>query len=194
MVQSVELLLDQETESAVRTQWLRLRESDELHGGVPDPDNHRPHITLAVADEVFPRIEKELSRPGWFVPVTVRLGGLVVFPGRRSVLARLVVPSVELLTLQERVFAMMRPCPGSTSHTAPGTWTPHVTLARRLLPDQVGGAVRVLERIRDRTGSGDVVRRWDGTAHTAWAVGSSTDRASGSSGSSDPAQRDPGAE
>ncbi|MDG3012095.1 2'-5' RNA ligase family protein [Rhodococcus sp. D2-41] len=133
-----------------------------------------------MADEVFPRIEKQLARPGWFEPVTVRLGGLVVFPGRRSVLARLVVPSVELLELQERVFAMMRPCPGSASHTAPGTWTPHVTLARRLFPDQVGGAVRVLERIRDRTGSGVAVRRWDGGAHTAWAVGDTTDPGPGS--------------
>jgi hypothetical protein len=68
------------------------------------------------------------------------------------------------------------------AHTAPGRWTPHVTLASRLSPDQLARAVEVLadaEEARAATAPEDpavpvppgagllvALRRWDSDART----------------------------
>ncbi len=73
MVQSVELVLDEASEAAVRRQWAAL--------GRTDLDK-RPHITVGVAREIWPRIEANLAALS-FEPFGVRVGALALFGGAR---------------------------------------------------------------------------------------------------------------
>jgi hypothetical protein len=92
------------------------------------------------------------------LPLPLAFSGLVVFgaPPRGLVLARLVVPTAALLGLHAAVHAG---APGTTDLTAPGRWTPHVTLAHRLTPDQLARAVALVSSVPDGTGVG--ARLWD---------------------------------
>lgn len=175
MVQSVELLPDPAVDAWVRDQWRALADA-----GLPSLTHHqgatnRPHVTLAVAQSVGADLEARLDDAlGRRPDAVVRLGGLVVFgpQGRdgRCVLARLVVPSGPLLALQARVAAAWEDADGVPWTTRPGAWTPHVTLAMRLTPEEVGRAVSVVggPAPADDPGPPAGVRRWDGTARREW--------------------------
>ncbi|ONM46894.1 2'-5' RNA ligase family protein [Nocardia donostiensis] len=171
MVQSVELLLDETTESYIRRQWDLLAQAGlaspahAASGGEPG----RPHITLSVAREIWPRIDRELERTA-FEPFPVRLGGVLVFGARRLILVRLVVPSEQLLAWQRRVHRIVEPCPGVPANLRPDHWTPHVTLARRVPQQLLGEAIRAVAADRDFTATGVGIRRWDGDRRRAWAV------------------------
>ncbi|VFA96981.1 2'-5' RNA ligase family protein [Nocardia cyriacigeorgica] len=172
MVQSVELVLDDAAEEYIRQQWSALAASG-LPGvirrsAVGDPPK-RPHITLAVAKQIWPRIDHDLEKLP-FHPFPVRLGGVLVFGARRPILVRLVVPSEQLLAWQRRVHALVAPCPGVPGNMAPDQWTPHVTLARRVPPPQLGPAVLAVASDRDFTATAVGIRRWDGDERRAWPV------------------------
>jgi hypothetical protein len=129
-VHTVELLLDDDLDGAVRAVWDRLAaaglRSLALH---PHPTN-RPHVTLAAGDVLPGRFDLPL-------PIPVTLDGTILFEGRTAMLAWRVVPSAELLALHARVWrAMDDPNP---LHE-PGRWVPHVSLARRV---RAGSAVDV---------------------------------------------------
>ncbi len=173
MVQSVELLLDEAAEQRIRRQWELLAEA-----GLPglgqgrrdgDTEGHRPHITVAVARQIWPRIEQELDRLP-FRPFPVRLGGVLVFGARRPILVRAVVPSEQLLAWHRRIHQVIEPCPDIPANLRPNQWTPHVTLARRVLPQRIGDAVAAVAADRDTTATVVGVRRWDGDRRRAWAV------------------------
>ena len=104
-------------------------------------------------------------------PVPVRLGSLLVAGSRRYVLARLVVPTAELLRLQQSLAAAMVGAPDIPDQVRPGRWTPHVTIARGLGSRQVGEALAVLGRARPLDGTIESVRRWDPDAGRTWQVG-----------------------
>lgn len=171
MVQSVELLLDEATEQRIRRQWELLTEAGlpSLGHGRHEGDSHRPHITVAVARQIWPRIEQELDRLP-FRPFPVRLGGVLVFGARRPILVRAVVPSEQLLAWHRRVHQIMAPCPDVPANVSPNQWTPHVTLARRILPQRIGEAVTAVATDRDITATVVGVRRWDGDQRRAWAI------------------------
>ncbi|KAA0021071.1 2'-5' RNA ligase family protein [Antrihabitans cavernicola] len=159
MVQSVELLLDDGADSAVRRQWQVLADA-----GLPSQSKHtgpsnRPHVTLAVHDRITPETDAALERDLHFYGIAIQLGGLVVFGGRNATLARLVVPTEELLDVHEHIRDLLGP---GRMHTDVGHWTPHVTLARRLHPDQVGSAIGLLLGEDDIHGRSVALRRWDG--------------------------------
>jgi 2'-5' RNA ligase len=165
MVQSVELLLDDTADAEIRRQWQLLTQA-----GVRSPAaDHRPHITLAVARQIWPRLEQALDRQE-FRPLPIRLGGLVVFGSRSPILVRLVVPTEPLLELQRRIFGVIAQCPGVPSNVRPDAWTPHVTLARRLKPQQLGEAILAVAGDRDFPATVVGVRRWDGDQHREWPV------------------------
>ena len=105
------------------------------------------------------------------LPLTVRLGPLLVLGSRRFVLARLVVPTGELLSLHAVVAGAMAAAPGVPALVRPGRWTPHVTLARGLGTSQVGDSLAILGPVTTLDGSIEAVRRWDPTAGRAWPVG-----------------------
>jgi 2'-5' RNA ligase len=175
MVQSVELLLEPDAERHVRDEWSALAD-----GGLPSLATHsggtsRPHITVAVADAgLEPAVDAlqavfrgwHLAEPG--LPVVV--GSPVLFGGHRSrwVLARLVVPSRPLITLHSAVHrAIDEAAPDAevVDQTRPDSWTPHVSLARRVPADRLGDALGAFDPspIRCRvTGA----RLWDSTPKT----------------------------
>ncbi|MDZ7929404.1 MAG: hypothetical protein U5N21_04765 [Rhodococcus sp. (in: high G+C Gram-positive bacteria)] len=60
----------------------------------------------------------------------------------------------------------------SLDHLEPGRWTPHVTVARRLTPEEAGAAVRLLSAdVDDLVGSAVALRRWDGEGKREWRIG-----------------------
>lgn len=204
-MQSVELTFDDATDRRVRAQWNALAAaglpSQARHTGA----SNRPHVTLAVAPSITAAAEARLrdsfaspalSAPpavpagspgpvgsaatvGSALPVPLVLGGLLLFGSTRFVLARLVVPSAALLALQRRVIDAFAPDAEPLPTMAPGRWTPHVTLARRLEADQLALAARLVadsEHLGASAGELDAVavrvRRWDGDAKREWVIGS----------------------
>ncbi len=134
-------------------------------------------MTLAVRRRIEHDLDPVLARAAGRRPLPVVLGGLLVFARRRSVLALAVVPSSDLLALQQRVHDALVDCEplnrlGGGDHLAPGRWTPHVTLARGLTAEQVARAVEALGRVDDLEGTFVALRRWDGVEHRAWLVSS----------------------
>ncbi|MBW0270377.1 hypothetical protein ATM97_04685 [Nocardia sp. MH4] len=160
MVQSVELLLDEHGEAEVRRQWAVLAEAGI---GSPRGATHRPHVTVAVAREIWPRIDHALAEIE-FRPLPITLGGLLVFGARRPILVRPVVVTEDLLALQRRVHHLVAPCPGVPATMAPNAWTPHVTLARRVPPDRLGAAIGAVATDHDFSTVVVGIRRWDGEA------------------------------
>ena len=96
------------------------------------------------------------------------LGSLLLFgPYRgRLVLVRQVVASAALLDLQTEV--AVRCATEPDSHFAPGRWSPHVTLARRVPVEQLGAVVATLGEPPDLAGTSRTCRRWDGDAKVVW--------------------------
>lgn len=171
VVQSVEMLLSEGLDAAVRSEWALLAAA-----GVPSQADHAgasnaPHVTLAVADHVDAAADDRLRTLRLARPEVV-LGGLLVFPGRRSVLARLVVPSVALLEVHATVAGVLGDVGQVSDHLAPGRWTPHVTIARRLRDEELDRAWRLLvDRPRELLGTGAGLRRWDSDARETWDLG-----------------------
>lgn len=177
MVQSVELVLDETAEAAIRRQWDMLTEAGlpslgsggSADRGAETASRHRPHITVGVARQLWPRIEHDLEGLQ-FRPFPVRLGGVLVFGARRPILVRLVVPSEPLLGWHRRIYQLLEPCPGIPTNLRPDHWTPHITLARRILPHRLGEAVQAVASDRDSTATVVGIRRWDGDQRRAWPV------------------------
>ncbi|WP_137726122.1 2'-5' RNA ligase family protein [Prescottella subtropica] len=172
MVQSVELLLSEDLDVAVRAEWRRLTAARLPSQGRISAESNRPHVTLGVATAIPDAVEDALAREIPSAPLPVRLGGVIVFGGRRLTLARLVVPTPELLALQHLVHDLIADCDGVPSHIVPGEWTPHVTLARRIPAPDLGTAVSVTRAAAgDVTGVSDGVRRWDSEHKREWRIG-----------------------
>ena len=168
MVASVELLLDPATDADVRRQWDAL-----IAAGLPSAGRHsgasnRPHVTLAVAATIPPERESLIAAAADTVhlPLPLSLGGLVVFGRGPFVLARQVEVSADLLDLHREIADAVRE---GFPHTAPGSWTPHVTLASRLTAGDLGRAVD-LTAGSDVSASAVGVRRWDGDRKVEWII------------------------
>jgi hypothetical protein len=156
MVQSIELLLDEQSESALRGAWTALADA-----GLPSLATHtgasnRPHVTVAVTEGAgFAAAEQGLRAvfEGWDLAgagLAAVVGAPVLFGGHRGrwVVARQVVPSRPLLTLHSAVHRALRlhvPDAAADEQTAPDRWTPHVTLARRMPADRLGEALAAVD-------------------------------------------------
>jgi 2'-5' RNA ligase len=166
--QAVELLLDAVCEARVLADWGRLDQaglaSQAQHRGA----SNRPHVTLAVVPSVPEVAEDALAGAcAARLPLEARLGGLAVFGVDPVALVRLVTVSRALADLHAVVADLVEP--PADSLTAPGRWTPHLTLARRMPLRQLPEAVRVLGRGEHPmrfTGA----RRWDATARRTWSL------------------------
>jgi 2'-5' RNA ligase len=142
-MRTVELLVNDELDSAVRTVWRRLAAA-----GMPSLADHphptnRPHVTLAAGDGL-PDLAPALAA----LPLSVTLHGLVLFEGRTAMLAWRVVADSNLRRLQERVWRELAGRPRNPLH-APDRWVPHVSLARHPLP---AVASRLLADLAPTTG------------------------------------------
>ncbi|MFS0714279.1 2'-5' RNA ligase family protein [Microbacterium sp. 2P01SA-2] len=142
---SVESLPDTGTDRGVRADWQRLIDAGLPSAGRHPSESNRPHVTLAVRDDLPTDAVRELARVGGALPVECRLGGAVVFAaGERFVLARPLVMSAALLRLHADIVDLVGPPPVRYAVTAKDRWTPHITLARRMTAEQVGRALDIV--------------------------------------------------
>ncbi len=172
MTQSIELVLDDALDAAVRAEWDVLKQAGLPSMATHTDETNRPHVTLAVADEIPAPIEAELNSLADHVPMPIALGSLGLFGRRpgRVVLVRLVIPSADLLHLQSEAARLVRDLPGTGAHLDPGQWTPHVTLALSLPADRIGVTMAVLGEVPDLSGSAVAVRRWDSDVRRTWQL------------------------
>jgi 2'-5' RNA ligase len=162
MMRSVELTLTDTSDTAFRVVWAALDEAGLASSGRSASPTNRPHITLVAG--------ASLALPTWpaslVPPPSVVLGGLTLFPaGRgRSVLVRAVVVDEALAAFHRAVHELV---PGGVPTSLPGHWSPHITLARRLTPPEVGTAVSVVAALPElASASVGGVRFWSGDDRT----------------------------
>jgi hypothetical protein len=168
MVHSVELVFDPGTESVVRHIWDGLREA----GISSQAPASRPHSTLTVAERIAPHVDELLVGLTPRFPLPCRIGAPLLFGRAKLVLARLVVPTAELLDMHAEVHRLCLPhlSPGPMANALPGQWTGHVTLARRVVPGQLGRALRIAGKPAEIVGSIIGLRRWDGNAKREYPI------------------------
>lgn len=165
MAHSIELLFDPDSDAAIRSIWDQLADAGLPSQNRVSSDTNRPHVTLLAAGRIDAHVDTVLRDLAPRLGFTCVVGAPVVFSGPRMTLARLVVPSAELLALHSDVYRLTLPyLTGEPfGHCAPGHWTPHATLGRRFTAEEVGAALAV-------TGGADIaarvigLRRWDGDA------------------------------
>ena len=165
---SIEVVLDEKSDRWFRRQWAALAKA-----GVPSQARHtgasnRPHVTRAVTSQIAPEVESRLGDAVGALPVPITIGGLLVFGSTRFVLTRLVVPNAAVLALQAAVLAALPDGADATVDRhgtfAPGRWTAHITLGRRLSAADVGTAVQALAGVPQVQGADGALtraRRWD---------------------------------
>ena len=87
-------------------------------------------------------------------------------------LARLVVPTTTLLDVHAQVHRLCLPHlrPGPMPNALPDEWTAHVTMARRVVPAQMGRAVRIAGKPPEIKGTVVGLRRWDGNAKREYPI------------------------
>ena len=169
MVHSIELLFDADTEATLRRIWDDLSAAD-LPSRIPAG---RPHVTLAVAERIEPDVDALLRPVAQRLPLECTVGAPLLFGQSNAVLARLVVPSADLLALHAEVHRICGPhlVPEPLPHSLPGQWTAHVTLARRSrgCPTRVrscGWPVSPSEIYGNLAG----LRRWDGSERVEYPI------------------------
>ena len=171
MAQSVELLLDDATDAAIRSQWDRLGDAGLPTARRTEPSpHHAPHVTLWAGQRLSAAADAQL--PPLFADLDLQLviGGVLLFGPRPwgYVLARQVLVSTGLAALQRRVVLV---CGEGYGQFSDGSWSPHITLARRVRTDQVGPALQALSHAPDElTAAVRQARRWDGDRKVAWPL------------------------
>ena len=168
MAHSVELLFDPETEVTLRRIWDDLAAA-ELPSRVPAG---RPHVTMAVAERIAPDVDALLRPIAQQLPLDCDVGAPLLFGQANAVLARLIVPTAELLALHAAVHRICGPylLPGPLPHSVPGQWTAHVTLARRIEGAQLGPVLRIAGQPAEIRGRLAGLRRWDGTERVEYPI------------------------
>jgi hypothetical protein len=169
MVHSVELVFDPDTEARVRGIWDALRDAD-IPSQAPAS---RPHVTLTVAQHIDSQAEDVLRALVDRFPLPCRLGATLMFGRSSGVLARLLIPTTELLEVQAEVYRSCLPfmTPAPMPHAEPEQWTPHVTLARHVAAARLVTAVRIAGRPAEIVGSVTGLRHWDGDKRVEHPIG-----------------------
>jgi 2'-5' RNA ligase len=166
---SIELLPDPELEHALREQWRALDAADLPSLARHTSESNRPHVTVMVRRALPEGLS--LTDAAEQLPLPVTVGGLVLFGhgGDRVVMARQVVVTGALLALQRRIRAEVGPGDADLTTTEPDNWTPHVTLARRMTPQQLSAALEVIG-LQPLRGRFEALRIWDGEAKQVTTV------------------------
>jgi 2'-5' RNA ligase len=170
VTQSIDLLLDDATEAAIRAQWDALKQASLPSMARHTGETNRPHVTLAIASQIPATVEASLKDLAAHVPLAMKLGAITLFvqAPARVILVRLVIPSAELLAVHTESATRLDGLPGRGTYHQPGHWTPHVTLANDLPADKVAVALAVLGELPDLEGAAVAVRRWDSIAKRTW--------------------------
>jgi hypothetical protein len=165
MVHSIELLLDPDSDAAVRRIWTKLADAELPSQAANRSPSNKPHISLVVAERIDDAVDQLLRPLSQRLPIRCVVGAPLLFGGPRFTVARLVVPTADLMSMQADAHNACLPhlLPGPMAHTAPGVWTPHVTLCRRMDPAQLAKALTVVRKLtRDIRGEFVGMRHWDG--------------------------------
>src|SRR5688572_6743295 len=132
MVAALELYFDHVTERRIRVLWdaLEAEGVQSMRGLLAG--RHRPHLSLAVADELDPdAVAKALDGFEVAPPLTVELLYTGWFVGRVLWLGP--APSVALLAHQAEVWRRLSVHGIALSDKyAPGAWVPHCTMSMRV--------------------------------------------------------------
>ncbi|KUI21723.1 hypothetical protein AU195_02655 [Mycobacterium sp. IS-1496] len=172
MVHSVELLFDPRTDAAVRRVWADLDAAGVRSQAANRSPSNRPHVTLTVAGHMADGVDEALRPLLQRLPIDGLIGAPMLFGVRALILVRLLVPSAPLLDLHREVDRVCRPFVDGAPlpHTAPGQWTPHVTLARRMPPEQLPAAVGVPGLASDIRCRIVGLRHWDGDNRVEYPI------------------------
>ncbi|KUI29532.1 hypothetical protein AU196_04170 [Mycobacterium sp. IS-1742] len=172
MVHSVELLFDPHTDAAVRRVWDDLDAAGIRSQAANRSPSNRPHVTLTVAEHMADGVDDVLRPLLRRLPFDGLIGAPMVFGVRALILVRLLVPSAPLLDLHREVDRVCRPFIDGAPlpHTAPGQWTPHVTLARRMPREQLPDAVAVPGLGSDIRCRIVGLRHWDGDDRVEYPI------------------------
>ena len=168
--QSVELVPDAAGDAGVRVQWDAL-----VAAGLPSLARHpsasnRPHVKVIAAPLVDPAQDEalEAALPP-LLPITVRWGAVTVFgPGPHAVVRLIEVapPLARLNTLAASIIGVP-----ADNLTAPGRWSPHLTLARRVCAADLDAVLAVLAAWSQEDVTFVAARRWDPATRQAWPLG-----------------------
>lgn len=163
---ALELVLDDASDALIRAEWEAL-----ARAGLPSQARHTgltnaPHVTVVAAPENPADVEAfAVERLGPLLPLPVELAGIVLLGRGPYAFARLLEPNA---ALGDAVRAIR----GRVPHPHSPGWTAHLTLARRLCPEQVGPAIAAVA-----TGAAAPrhvvvagLRRWDPDAGERGAV------------------------
>lgn len=174
MAHSIELLLDPDTDAHIRSIWSALAQAGLPSQARVTSGTNRPHVTLLAAQRISPEVDEVLRPLATRFPVACVVGAPLVFGGppdrhQRSAsaaytLARIIVPSAELLALHEEVYRLSLPylIGEPFGYCGPGRWTAHATLGRRFTADEVGLAMTVVNSNGIDLPAGVTgLRRWD---------------------------------
>lgn len=166
MAHSIELLLDEHSDAGIRAQWRALADAGlPSQARVTSPTN-RPHVTLLAAERISGDVDDTLRALAGRLPFDCVIGAPLVFGGHSMTLARLIVPSAELLDLHTEVYR--RTLPFLTGepfgHCRPGHWTAHATLGRRFGAEEIGPALAAVSDSADLPARITGLRRWDSNA------------------------------
>jgi 2'-5' RNA ligase len=158
MAQAIQLLLGDVLDAHVRAQWRLLADAGLPNEDVPRDRRRRPHLTLAVTDELPEVALDDLRRGLRSEPLELRLESLAVFPGPTGVLYLSVTPTTALLDLHAAVLDVLdRRATEVWPFYCVGRWTPHCTLSRGLAVADVPRAVALLQGREATTGpAGDI--------------------------------------
>ena len=169
MVHSIELVFDDATAASLRASWDQLA-ADGIPSQAPAS---RPHVTLTVADRIGEEVDVALQTLAGRLPFECVVGAPVLFGRSTFVLARLIVPTAELLALHADVGDRSLPhmLRGPYPNAVPGEWTAHVTLARRVGGAQLWRALRIASRPSQLRGTFTGLRRWDGGKRAEHLIG-----------------------
>ena len=147
-MRTVELLADSELDRAVRAAWRRLDQAGFSSLAQHRHPTNRPHVTVAAADEFPPGAAAVIADALRILPIHVQVERPHFFGGRAGVLAWAVSGSA-LRELQAQVWSALDGAGRNPLHE-PGAWTPHISLARRLLPGQAALAAQAAgEALKD---------------------------------------------
>jgi len=166
---SVELLLDEATERAVRADWDALADRGLSSLAAHVAPSNRPHVSLYSGTTLDRAIA--LHGAAVEIPFGIRLGPPILFgAGPRRVLARSVVPSAALLGLHAAVVDQVRARGADVDDDddaafLPGNWIPHVTIARRVQVSSLEVALGLLGPEVEGTVVG--IRLWDSESRLA---------------------------
>jgi hypothetical protein len=130
-------------------------------------------VTLTVAESMDDAVNDALHPVLELFPLPTTIGASMLFGGGRAfTLVRLLVPTTELLLLHSRVHELCLPhMPnGPLPHADPGHWTPHMTLARRVAPDQLQPALTLKSLRHDIRGHAVGLRHWDGNSKIEYPI------------------------